>query len=333
MKGKYIKSFDKKDIYCYLWDNVENPIGIVQILHGMQEHAGRYDHFAKFLNKNGYIVFADDHRAHGKTADSIETLGRYGSGNLFYDTLRDALFFTDMLLKEYEGLPLYIFGHSYGSFLVQNYIQTCSGYEKAILCGSACMKNNLATKFGRMIAKWTMEHKGEDKVATMVENIMLSTYNKMVKTGSWLNTDAAEVEKYKNDPYCGTPFSAKFYYDFFTGLKYSYDKHKLQEIDHHKPILLISGKCDPVGDMGKSVVKLFKLYHEDDLDVTMKLYDNARHEILNEPKLQQTVYNDILEFLKKPNIGDSCTLKSKNIRIKKAKAPKQSKPKKIKATK
>lgn len=298
MKGKYIKSFDKKDIYCYIWDKVENPIGIVQIFHGMQEHAGRYDHFAKFLNKNGYIVFADDHRAHGKTAESIERLGKYDGSNLFYDTLRDEMYFADMLVKQYN-LPLYIFGHSYGSFLAQNYIQDSSVYSKAILCGSACMKNNPEIKLGRTIAKMIMK-KGQDNVARLIEKMMIGKYNKKVKTGSWINSDAKEVEKYEQDPYCGVPSSAKFYYDFFTGLKYSYDKHKLQEINHNKPILLISGKCDPVGDMGKSVVKLFKLYHEDDLDVTMKLYDNARHEILNEPNIQQTVYNDILDFIKAP---------------------------------
>ena len=136
---------------------------------------------------------------------------------------------------------------------------------------------------------------------------MKGTYNKMVKNGSWLNTDDSEVKKYEQDPYCGTPFSAKFYNDFFTGLLNSYNKHKLQEINHHKPIMLISGKDDPVGGMGKDVVKLFKLYHEDDLDVTMKLYEGARHEILNEP-IKETVYKDILNFIQKPVDKEHCKL-------------------------
>ncbi len=329
MKGKFIKSFDKSDIYCYTWENVEKPIGIVQIFHGMQEHAARYDHFAKFLNKHGYIVFADDHRAHGKTAGSIEALGKYEGGNLFYDTLKDEMFFSNMLIEKYD-LPLYIFGHSYGSFIAQNYIQNCDLYSKAIICGSACMKRRSDARLGRLVAKLTMSLKGGEKVATMVESTMIRSYNKMVKTGSWLNTDPKEVEKYEKDPYCGSGFSAKFYYDFFTGLKNSYNKQKLQEINHHKPILLISGKDDPVGSMGKSVVKLFKLYHEDDLDVTMKLYEGARHEILNEP-IKETVYKDILDFLHKPVDKDHCKLypkyKNKNNLAVAAKKQRQSKTK------
>ncbi len=331
MQAKYIKSFDKKDIYCYLWDNVKEPIGVVQIMHGMQEHAARYDDFAQFLNKNGYIVFADDHRAHGQTAESIDKLGKYDGGNLFYDTLRDELYFSSMLKKEYPNLPLYVFGHSYGSFILQNYIQTCSKYDKAILCGSACMKGKLSVKLGRAIAKTTMKHKGGDKVAALVERIMLKSYNSQVKTGSWINSDPAECEKYYNDPYCGVPFSSRFYYDFFTGLKNLYDKHKLREIDHKKPIMLISGKNDPVGDMGKSVVKLFKLYHEEDVNVTMKLYDNARHEILNEPAIKEIVYNDILNFFKTPCSHDNCTCK-KCARLKQQQVARKPKAKKAVTT-
>ena len=83
MKERVIESFDGNKICCYLWDNVKNPIGVVQIFHGMAEHATRYDEFAKFLNKNGYIVFADDHRGHGKTAGSVENIGQYEGGNIF----------------------------------------------------------------------------------------------------------------------------------------------------------------------------------------------------------------------------------------------------------
>ena len=301
MKEQKIKSFDKTDIHCYIWDDVKDPVGIVQIIHGMQEHAGRpgYDAFAKFLNKNGYIVFADDHRAHGKTPSSIDLLGKYDGGNLFYDILQDEMFFSKMLKTQYEGLPLYVFGHSFGSFILQNYIQSCTLYTKAIICGSANMKGQAAVKIGRPIAKWVMKYKGEDKIAVLIEKIMKNTYQGLVKTGSWLNTDEKEVELYYQDPYCGTPFSARFYYDFFTGLKHSYNKQSLQKINHKKPILLISGKDDPVGGMGKLVVKLFRLYHEEDLNVSMKLYENARHEILNEP-IKNIVYEDILAFLQKP---------------------------------
>lgn len=298
MKSGFIESFDKAKIYLYCWNDVEKPKGIVQIMHGMAEHAGRYEKFAKKLNKEGYIVFADDHRAHGKTAGDVEKLGKYDGGDLFKDTVQDEIFISQMLVDEYK-LPLYVFGHSYGSFLCQAYIEKCHLYEKAIICGSAFMGARFDVAMGKLISKLTMKHKGKDAPAKLIEKINFGGYDKKVKTGSWLNTDEKEVKKYYADKYCGTPFSAKFYVDFFSAFDRIYNKNYTAEIDRKKPLLLIAGKNDPVGSMGKSMQQLYKFYIGLEVqDVTLKLYDGARHEILNEP-IQDTVVSDILEFLGK----------------------------------
>ena len=296
MEEGFFESFDKTKIYFYKWDDVENAKGVVQIIHGMAEHAGRYEDFAKMLNKSGYIVFADDHRAHGRTSGE-EGLGKYDGEDLFLDTLKDEIFISKKLKDEYD-LPLYIFGHSYGSFITQNYIENSNLYDKAIICGSALMKNRLDVKFGKMIAKITMKNKGKDAPAKLIEKINFGGYNKKVKTGSWLNTDEIEVKKYFADKFCGKPFSAKFYVDFFSAFSRIYKKENLKKIDKTKPILVISGKSDPVGSMGKSVTKLYNFYKNLGLNVDLKLYDNARHEILNEP-IKESVYQDIIMFLEK----------------------------------
>lgn len=296
MKTGFIESFDKRKIWLYVWDNVKKPKAIVQIFHGMAEHAGRYEEFAKMLNTKGYIVVADDHRGHGKTAGSVENIGKYDGSNIFYDTMHDEMFITKLITEEYK-LPVFVFGHSYGSFIAQGYIELISQpISGVILCGSACMKDRIDIFLGRKIAKATMKHKGPDAPAKLVAKMSFGAYDRKVKKGSWLNTDEEEVKKYYADEYCGKTLSAKFYYNFFKALPRIYIKKNLKKIQKNLPILIISGKQDPVGDMGKSVAKLFKLYNHLEMDVRMRLYNDARHEILNEP-IKNEVYNSILTFL------------------------------------
>lgn len=300
MKEGFVKSFDGYEVYRYLWNDVENPIGIVQIFHGMAEHAKRYEDFAKFLNKNGYIVFANDHRAHGKTARGEEKLGIYKDGgpDVVWDTIMDEIYFSRRLIEK-NKLPLYVLGHSYGSFICQAYIQKCNLYTKAIMCGSACMKNRIDVKLGKMIAKSISKRKGHDAPAEVIRNLTFGKYEKKFKDGSWLNTDIEKTVEYKNDPLCGKTMSAEFYSDFFSLFDWLYKPDMLKKVDKTKPIYLISGKQDPVGNMGKSVKKLFKMYASLEIEgIQMNLYDNARHEILNE-KIKDKVYKDILKFLKK----------------------------------
>lgn len=296
MQG-FFESFDKTKIHFYKWDNVEKPKGVVQLIHGMAEYAGRYEPFAKFLNSLGYIVFADDHRAHGQTAIDESKIGKYDGENLFFDTLKDEIFISNMLKKEYS-LPLFVFGHSYGSFLTQAYIEHCDIYDKAIICGSALMKGRIDVKFGLLIAKMTRFFKGKDANAKLIEKINFGGYNKKFKEGVWLNSVKEEADKYYADKYCGKSFSAKFYIDFFGAFSKIYKKENLLKINKSKPIFLVAGSDDPVGSMGKSVKKLYEFYKSLGLNVSIKLYEGARHEILNE-KIKEEVYLDVKNFLEK----------------------------------
>lgn len=294
MKKIIITSFDKTKITCYLWDKVEKPKAVVQIFHGMAEHAKRYDDFAKFLNKKGFIVFADDHRGHGETAGSVEAVGKYNrEANIYYDTVQDEIYFSKYLIKEYH-LPLIVFGHSYGSLIAQRYIQSTQTYSAAILCGSNYMKNSL-NKIAKSIAKTTMRFKGNDAPAKLIEKLSFGAYNKKTD-GCWITFNQDIAKKYKDDPYCGTPFSAKFYYDMLSANLKNYKFIHLKKIAKNKPLFLIAGKEDLFSNKGKGVIKLYKLYKGLDIDVKMKLYDNMRHEVLNESNNKE-VYNDIINFI------------------------------------
>lgn len=298
MKPEKFKSFDGTVIQCYLWDDVRNAKGVVQISHGMAEHARRYDDFANFMNANGYIVYADDHRAHGMTStkQSAKGIKGYHKGNIYFDTVQDECAITAML-KERYNLPVIYLGHSYGSMIGQRYIEECKDYTGAVLSGSAMMKGAILTG-GAAVANLQYKLHGGEKTGTTLDKLSFGSYNKPFKSEkipfAWLSRDKEQVKKYVLDEQCGYVMSIAFYKYFLCGLKESYKKENLAKIDVNKPVAIFSGDKDPVGGNGKLVNKLYEQYKNLGVkNLSVKLYENARHEILNEINRAE-VYNDFL---------------------------------------
>ena len=303
MKTEKFTSFDNTILQCYLWNDVKNPKGVVQISHGMAEHARRYDAFAKFLNANGYVVFADDHRAHGMTSTKQSKKGIYGyhKGDIYNDTVRDEIAITAHL-KERFGVPVVYLGHSYGSMLGQRYIEMKNESCGAILCGSANMKGALLG-VGCAVANVQYKLLGGEKAGKLLNALSFGSYNAKFKSDktdyAWLSRDKEQVKKYILDEQCGGVMSIAFFKSFFNGLKDSYKKENLAGIDKNKPIAIFSGALDPVGGAGKLVDKLYKQYVDLGVkDVSLKLYADARHEILNEVNNEE-VYADFLAAIDK----------------------------------
>lgn len=287
MKTVKFKSFDGTIIQCYLWDDVRNAKAVVQISHGMAEHARRYDAFATYLNKNGFIVFADDHRAHGITSAKASSKGvaGYHRGNIYFDTVKDEIAITAHLKEQYN-LPVIYLGHSYGSMLGQRYIEECKDHSGAILCGSAMMKGAILST-GALVSNVQYKLLGGEKTAHLLNKLSFGSYNKNFKKEkndfAWLSRDKENVKRYCLDNQCGQVMSIAFFKFFLNGLKESYKAENLQKIDVNKPIAIFSGALDPVGGDGKLVKKLHEQYANLGVkDLSIKLYDNDRHEILNE---------------------------------------------------
>lgn len=285
---------------CNLWDEAQSPKAVVQIAHGMAEHSSRYDDFAKYLNGNGYIVFADDHRAHGETSKNASAKGvkGYHGGDIYNDTVADEVAITSYL-KETYGLPVIYLGHSYGSMVGQRYIEECTEHTGAILCGSAMMKGALLN-VGVAVSGMQYALLGGEKTGKMLDTLTFGSYNKPFKAEGefgWLSRDREQVEKYLADDECGYVMSIAFFKFFLSGLKKAYDKKNLAKIDLKKPIGIFSGDCDPVGGNGKLVKKLYEQYKALGVeDVTLKLYEGGRHEILNETNRGE-VYGDFVARL------------------------------------
>lgn len=293
--------------YVYTWDNVNEPIGVVQIIHGMADHIARYDFFAEFLNYNGFIVVGMDTRGHGKTAVEGLGLGIVTEGDSFGDTVADQIDLAKFIKEKYN-LPLCLFGHSFGSFLSQSYIQRASDLlEGVILCGSAKQKG-IDVKIGEIISRVQCAFCGKDKPANFITKVSFGSfdekfaYDKM--QNAWVCSNLDSVKKYNEDELCGGTASLGFFKSLFCGLKDLYEECNLDCIRKELKIFIISGDKDPVGGYGKKVKKLYETYIETGInDVSMKLYPNKRHELLNEDIRDQVMF-DSLEFFKR------CVIKS-----------------------
>ena len=294
MKKKKIKSYDGKALQCFIFE-CEKPKAIVQIAHGMQEYSNNYFEFCQFLCDHGYLVFIFDERAHGHTA-GFQNVGRVEEGDVFFQTVCDHLFFSKKLKKDYsnqnENLKLYFFSHSYGSFIGQSYLQQNPCCDKAVLMGSCYMKKPIV-RIGKAVANLTCFFKGKDAEAKMIENLSFNTYKKKFKTGSWITTSDEETKKFYLDEFNGTPFSAGFYKFLFKNQLKLYKN--LDLIDKNLPILIISGKDDVIGDMGKGTKKLYDVYIKHGLSARLKLYENKRHALLIEQNKAE-IFKFLLDF-------------------------------------
>ncbi len=290
-------SYDKKEIYVREWTKVKDPCGVIQLAHGMNEYTGRYEAFASYFNGLGYIVVGDDHRGHGET--DADTLG-YTEGEMFSDTVKDMAGIAKFYREKYEGLKYVLFGFSYGSFLTQAFIRKYARFlDGAVIAGSS-RQNGAAVRAGKIFAETGKFFKGKDAPAKFVNKTVFGGYNKKFKEGEWLSTNADSNARYHADPYCEFVCSNNFYAEFFKGLGGLYKKRADEGVDTALPILLISGKDDPVGGMGKGVGRLLKYYQGAGVkDVSMHLIEGARHEFLNEEEHREEGLSVIAEFIRR----------------------------------
>lgn len=272
--------------------------GIVIIVHGMAEHIDRYDNFMKQLSENNYIAVGYNQRGHFETITDYNDYGFISELDGFNYLLNDLSNIFKDLKDKHPGLPIFIFGHSMGSFITQRFVQLYNLKPNGIiLCGTG-VNSNFKLASAKTLAKIIVKTKGPRHKCKLLDNMTFGSYNKKFKPNrtdfDWLNTINSEVDKYIKDDYCGGVFSATFFRDFFNMLISINKDNDL--ITKDISILLISGKEDPVGNMGKSVNKLYNKYVQLNIkDVNMKLYE-GRHEILHDVSKEEII-NDVILWL------------------------------------
>ncbi len=285
--------------YGLYWKADVTPIAVVIIMTGMEEHLKRYDDFAKYLNKEGFHVYGVDHFGQG------ENILPDGSNRGVWPKsgFRKQVQAVDALVQKVRlsCLPIFIFSHSMGSYMCQDYIQRYTQHvSKVVLCGAN--GKNPFVGLGYHLAKLITSDKNREKPSKFLTKMMFGSFNKKVKDpespNSWISYNKENVAKYDADPDCGFGPNRGFCLEFLKGMNRLWKKKFLQKIRHDLDIFLISGTDDPVSNYGKGIGKLEKMYKKYHIsNVSTKLYPHMRHEILNEEGHEE-VYKDVVEFFK-----------------------------------
>lgn len=299
---RYIEMSDGHFLFTRTLKPLKPCIGHIHILHGMAEHSGRYVKFANSLNEAGYAVTMHDHRGHGETAAYNGTLGFFAEENGFDRVVEDVLEVVTILHEQFTDVPLILFGHSMGSFITRRYIQLYSDQvDNVILCGTG----NVTTlhTMGNLVAKVLAKQLGKDTESRLLNKLSFGSFNKQFPnsktTFDWLCSAEDEVQKYIDDPYCGFIPTNQFFVDLTTGFMSLNRKKEIAKTKKDLPILLISGSKDPVGEQGQGVYAVAQQLAEAGIrDVTVYLFEDKRHEILNEDN-QEAVYQVLLRWLEK----------------------------------
>lgn len=258
----------------------------LQILHGMAEYSDRYARFAEYLNKSGIAVFAADHRGHGATASEDE-IGWFAEEDGWNRIADDAFELANFITSQYRVSTTFLMGHSMGSFLARTVmVKHPDFYSGVIIMGTGCGKG-IVGKIGKLVCRNEIKKHGSKSPGVKMNKLSFSSYNRQFEPTStdfdWLSRDAKEVEKYIKDDKCGFLCTNGFFYDLLTGVEFSNSTANAETLPKDLPLLIISGEMDPVGDFGKGVKKVYKLYTGAGIaDVTLKLIPGARHELLNE---------------------------------------------------
>ena len=277
------------------------PKAIVQIAHGIAEHIDRYQDFMWFLAENGYLAVANDHLGHGKSIRGIDEQGFFAEKDGWDYVVGDMEKLHDLMCEQYPGIPYVIFGHSMGSFLARTFIiKHPDKYDAVIISGTGHQGKALVTG-GYMMANAFVKIYGPKKIGDTMNGIAFGAYNKAFQPErtpfDWLSRDEKVVDKYMADPLCGFVARVSLFRDMMGGIRFITNQDNINTMSKTQPVYFMSGAADPVGDNGVGVEKAYKAFCNAGLkDVTMRLYPDGRHEMLNELNKDQ-VYKDILNWL------------------------------------
>lgn len=298
---KIASTDSKNNLNVIIWETEKEPIGVLQIVHGMAEYIDRYDNFAKYMTEHGFNVIGHDHLGHGHSVSDEHDYGFFAEENGDKIIIEDMHLITQYAREKWEELPNFILGHSMGSFCLRQYLTKYSNdVFGAIIMGTGWIPS-AAALLGKTIATNTCKSKGSHTVNPLLIKLTLEPYNKPFAPArtncDWLSRDEKQVDLYVNDKLCGFDFTAGAYKDFFTVLEKIAKNRQLIGMRKSLPILITSGSVDPVGGK-KACEKLNAQYKRCGIDdVTLKLWENDRHEILNELD-KSDVYQYIYNWLK-----------------------------------
>ncbi|HDR7162550.1 alpha/beta hydrolase [Bacillus cereus] len=302
VQESFVTALDGSEIYLRKWLPERDPRGIIQIAHGMTEHAGVYTDFIAALLKAGYGVYAHDHKGHGKTVKREEDYGHFKPNVGWNEAVSDVIFVSETIRKE-QTCPLFLLGHSMGSFLSRRAVQLKGELYDGFLISGTGGNPGILGSIGHKVATIEMKLRGEKTKSPMLNFLSFGNFNSHFKPNrtkfDWLSSDNSQVDKYIADPLCGFICTTSFYRELFSGVLEVNKLEEFKKTPKNLPIHIFSGDRDPVGDMGKGVKEVYENYKKCGVkDVTLRLYENGRHEMFHEVNRDE-VFQDLILWLDK----------------------------------
>jgi alpha-beta hydrolase superfamily lysophospholipase len=294
VKSFTLSSEDGFTIPCYEWE-IPNPKGFVQIIHGMGEHAGRYDWAANQLNKAGYHVIANDQRGHGRAIKEIS--GEMGEDG-WIKSIKDAYKVNSFIRDISVNPKIFLLGHSMGSSLAIHY--AClygNSIDSLILSGPPGFISGFQSFITRCILKFEAFTVGKGKKSKLMQQILFGKPNEDFETSDStgfesLSRDKELVSKYVLDDQCGFVLTIDSLSKMFEGMRLSQRQHMLMRIPSSLSINIIAGEDDPIHRKGVGILAMMQKYEKVGLRrVHLETYPGARHELLNETNKNQVIAN------------------------------------------
>lgn len=302
LKKRVLSSDGKHTLAGKVYLPEGEPKGLFHVVHGMEEHIGRYDRIMREMAEEGYITFGYDNLGHGYSVNSDDERGFIAEKSGWKYLINDVAVFGRAMKKQYgEDLPYILLGHSMGSFIVRSAAEHFDIHDKLIIVGTGGPNKAAPAGLALISAmKAAPGCKSGRFVSEKITKLAFGTYNERFEGESihrWISGDPEVVEAFDNDPLCQARFTVSAMGDLIRLSIRCNTRRWFESINKEKPILLISGSEDPVGDYGSGVNAVYEGLIACGADVHMKLYEGYRHEILND-SCHDEVVADIKDFIR-----------------------------------
>ncbi len=304
-KFYYLSSDGKTEIHAVKWLPKHAVKAVLQISHGMLEHIERYDDFASFMAERGVLVVGNDHLGHGSSVFDEGCRGYFGEDGNEY-LIEDMKKLMNIIKDEYT-VPYFILGHSMGSFLVRQFITLYGGQLSGAVIVGTGQQPKLLVCSGIAISRMIAAFRGWNYRSAFVDYLAVGSNNNMFKPArtefDWLTRDAEIVDAYISDKRIRFVFTLNAFYHMFRSILRMNEQEKINSIPKELPLIFLSGEKDPVGNSGKGVYKASDIYRQAGIrNISVKLYKEDRHEILNELDREQ-IYTEISDWIESILIG------------------------------
>ncbi len=281
----------------YLPDS--EPTLILQVLHGLGEHAARYRRLADAAAAEGLALVIHNHRGHGPKA---ERPGYFADDKGWQKLVEDALEVTEFAGKRFPNLPLVLLGHSMGSYIAQSFAMLHGGRLKGLILSASTWPSRAQLYPAWMLARGVAVTAGRTGHSALLDKLGFGDFNRRFEPArtelDWLSRDEAEVDKYVADPLCGGPYTVGLWLDLLGGLIEIASDHALSRIPADLPILIMGGQDDPVGGedgMSNLAMHYAQSHHQ---RLTVRIYPEGRHEMFNETNRKE-VTADMLDWIRR----------------------------------